>query len=154
MDIPDTKGFSLLHLSMCEPAVSCHHYVTPARDFLLETPWRIIISKYKCKQSFPLILITKKGVNLSSCVFAKLKSAIIYDHLFVWEIAISYQTRTSIWSSLVLGVLRQACCKHHGKPRVISQSVLHLPIHVYMYASEKHNSLFLLHRAGIHYVNS
>jgi hypothetical protein len=29
------------------------------------------------------------------------------------EIAISYQTRRSIWSSRVLGVLRQACCKHH-----------------------------------------
>jgi hypothetical protein len=37
---------------------------TPARDFLLETPWRIII---------PLIFRTKKGVNLSSCVVAKPK---------------------------------------------------------------------------------
>jgi hypothetical protein len=51
---------------------------TPARDFLLETPWRIIIPNPKCQQSFPLILITKKGVNLSSGVLA-----IIYDHLFV-----------------------------------------------------------------------
>jgi hypothetical protein len=43
---------------------------TPARDFLLETPWRIIIPNSN-QQSFPLILITKKGVNLSSCVLAK-----------------------------------------------------------------------------------
>jgi hypothetical protein len=43
---------------------------TPARDFLLETPWRIIIRNPNVK-SFPLILITKTGVNLSSCVLAK-----------------------------------------------------------------------------------
>jgi hypothetical protein len=44
---------------------------TPARDFLLETPWRIIIPNPNVQQSFPLILITKKSVNLSSCVLAK-----------------------------------------------------------------------------------
>jgi hypothetical protein len=44
---------------------------TPARDFPLETPWRIIIPNPNVNKSFPLILITKKGVNLSSCVLAK-----------------------------------------------------------------------------------
>jgi hypothetical protein len=49
-----------------------HIMFTPARDFLLETHWRIIIPNPNVK-SFPLILKTKKGVNLSSCVLAKPK---------------------------------------------------------------------------------
>jgi hypothetical protein len=44
---------------------------TPARDFLLETPWRIIIPNPNVNSRSPLILITKKSVNLSSCVLAK-----------------------------------------------------------------------------------
>jgi hypothetical protein len=79
---------------------------TPTRDFLLETPWRIIITNPKCQQSFPnLILITNKGVlakpkQLLSIIICLFKSYFLSN-------------RRSICSSLVLGVLRQACCKHH-----------------------------------------
>jgi hypothetical protein len=86
---------------------------TPARDFLLETPCRIIIPNPTVK-SFPyLILITKKGVNLSSCVLAKPKQ-LLSIIICLFKRAISYQTRRSNCSSRVLGVLRQACCKHVG----------------------------------------
>jgi hypothetical protein len=44
---------------------------TPARDFRLETPWRIIIPNPNVSTVIPFDLDNQKGVNLSSCVLAK-----------------------------------------------------------------------------------
>jgi hypothetical protein len=57
---------------------------TPARYFLLETPWRIMIPDPNVNSHSLLMLITKKGVDLSYCVLAKPNQVLsIYDHLFV-----------------------------------------------------------------------
>jgi hypothetical protein len=47
------------------------HYVYPCQRFSTRNTLEDYNPQSKCQQSFPLILITKKGVNLSSCVLAK-----------------------------------------------------------------------------------
>jgi hypothetical protein len=47
------------------------HYVYPCQRFSTGNTLEDYNPQSKCQQSFPLILITKKGVNLSSCVLVK-----------------------------------------------------------------------------------
>jgi hypothetical protein len=49
------------------------HYVYPCQRFSSGNTLEDYNPQSKCQQSFPLILITTKGVNLSSCVLAKPK---------------------------------------------------------------------------------